>query len=136
VSGIFDFLSSPPGQAATAQAVVAASSGDYASAVAALGRVGVQEVTFRTQISPPITVSPFAETPERGPPNPLLAFLKPQVEIETPGGVMVLAPYGTPAVWSPTPTWQPPGYEDYRRGERGAYGGQPQRTAWGTPIYG
>ena len=96
MAGIFDFLSSPSGQAATAEAAVAVSSGDFSSAGAVLGRAGVQGVTFRTQISPPITVSPFAETPTAGPPNPLLSFLKPQVEVDTPGGRIVVAPYGEP----------------------------------------
>ena len=95
MAGFLDFLSSSSGQAAAAGVLTATASGDFVSAAAALGRAGVQRVTIRTQVSPPVTITPFEPSPP-GPPNPLLAFLKPSIEVETPGGPITVAPYGPP----------------------------------------
>lgn len=78
------------------RAAEAAAGGDWNRAVSALGRGAVRSITIRTQISPPITLDPFAEAPPDAPPNPFLAFLKPEITVETPTGAMTVAPYGRP----------------------------------------
>ena len=90
-----DYMTASSARAA-AQAFGAAKEGEWAEAVQALGRGTVRSVTIRTQFSPPITFDPFAEVPPDAPPNPILALLKPEVEIETAGGAIVMAPYGPP----------------------------------------
>ena len=90
-----DFFSAQ-GASAAAQAASAIVDGDWRQAVSALGQGAVKGVTIRTQVSPPVTVDPFAPSPRDAPPNPLLSFLKPEITIETAAGTMVMAPYGKP----------------------------------------
>lgn len=50
-------------------------------------------VELRTQASPPVVIR-TADLQMGGPPNPLLAFLKPTVILTGPAGKTVIAPYG------------------------------------------
>ena len=69
----------------------------FASLAQAVGVAAIQSVTLRTQVSPPVTVDPFAEGPPASPaPNPFLSFVKPMIEVQTAAGRMVIAPYGEP----------------------------------------
>lgn len=90
-----DYLT--PGRVQTAAtAFQAAAGGDWSSAVATIGRESVSRITFRSQLSPPLSVDPFAPQ-AAGPPNPILALIRPEVTVETRAGSLVMAPYGTPS---------------------------------------
>lgn len=62
------------------------------------------KVTVRTQLTPAFSFEPFARDPETGEPDPEasasafnpLAWLKPEITIDTPAGPQQWAPYGTP----------------------------------------
>jgi len=63
-----------------------------------LARASVGRVTFRSQVSPPIEVDPFAPGPPSTGPNPLMLLFRPEVEIRDPRGNLVasIAPWGRP----------------------------------------
>ncbi len=57
----------------------------------------VQGVTFRSQITPPYRYDPNAPAPPADPASGwLMQFVKPAIDIETPGGPVTFAPYGEP----------------------------------------
>lgn len=80
-------------------AIAAALQGGNASALAqAVAGAAVQSITFRSQVSPPISVNPFSPTPPAPPgPNPLMSLIRPAIDVQTAAGTMTIAPYGAPS---------------------------------------
>ena len=78
-------------------AFASAASGNWGGAAAAVGQQAIGTIVIRTQVGPPIVIDPFA--PAAPGPNPLLAFIRPEVEIRSPSGETFIAfvPYGAPS---------------------------------------
>lgn len=68
----------------------------WAAALQGAGAALVKRVTVRSQLAPPITFEPFAETPPDAKPNWFLRLAKPHVTLETASGPIVVAPAGEP----------------------------------------
>lgn len=69
------------------------------SALQALASNAVGTIVIRSQVSPDVVVNPFAPTPPPDPsPNPLMMFIRPEVQILAPNGqaLVTYAPYGQP----------------------------------------
>ena len=75
----------------------AAAQQDWSAVANALGREAIGKVEVRSQITPPVSVDPFAPG-EPGPPNPILALVKPEVRVYDPAGnlLFAVAPAGPP----------------------------------------
>jgi len=56
----------------------------------------VSKVRVRSQLAPEFEYDPNIPTPPDAKPNWLLTLAKPEITLDTPGGPMVIAPYGTP----------------------------------------
>lgn len=94
-----DVLGAPALQRGLSAAVNAAAGGQgWGSVASALGREAVGRIEVRSQVSPPVVVDPFGGPPD-APPNPILAFVRPEVRVYDPTGrlVFAVAPYGEPA---------------------------------------
>ena len=63
--------------------------------LSSVAQQAVTGVTFRSTVTPPYRYDPWAPS-EPAPPNPLLALLRPAVDVETAAGPVTIAPYGEP----------------------------------------
>lgn len=67
----------------------------------AIGQAAVQDVTFRTQITPDVAINPFAPGAPTANQSPTMDWflryvMKPSVRVTTPAGVFEEAPWGRP----------------------------------------
>ena len=75
--------------------------------VSAFAGAVTQEVTVRSQLTPAVTVYPFAEQTEArevqggGAGDLLMRVVKPAVYLKTPAGVVPVEPWGKPGEYSP-----------------------------------
>jgi len=72
---------------------------DFVDALApAAARALVGPIRLRSNLNAgrPLVVDPFGARPATTPRSTLLALLKPQIEVELPGGQYAYAPYGVP----------------------------------------
>lgn len=81
-----------------AETLAKAVSGDWSAVASGLVAANVGAVTFRSQVSPAVTVDPFAPAPPEAAPNPILLLVKPEVVVHDRDGKVIaaVAPYGAP----------------------------------------
>lgn len=78
--------------------IAQAVSGNWASVAGTLAAANIGSVTFRSQVSPDVTVDPFAPAPPDTAPNPFMLFVKPEITVRDRQGQIIasVAPYGAP----------------------------------------